>query len=321
MPEASAAEQAIQAGVNAVKNAAINTATSALNKLGLGKLLKGGDKSKTNAARGQASLQDAYNASLDKDWRVKLSLAPKADYLYKDPSNKLLAPLAVTNGIIFPYTPSVSVTYLANYDSAAVQHSNYKIFQYQNSAIESITIGCDFTCQDVSEAQYLLAVIHFLRSATKMFYGQDQGPPAGTPPPLCYLTGLGAYQFDNHPLVINSFNYQLPTDVDYIVAYNPDSPESPQPPSQGNGASSPSDSRLGGQVAAGGTAPPATGLDQSTQGTGATNVTYVPTKMNIQFTAYPVISRNVISKNFSVKDYANGKLLQGSKNKIGAGVW
>ena len=51
-----------------------------------------------------------------------------------------------------------------------------------------------------------------------MFYGQDQTPKPGTPPPLCFLTGLGDFQFQQHPLAITGFNYTLPTDVDYIRA-------------------------------------------------------------------------------------------------------
>ena len=150
--------------------------------------------------------------------RVRLALAPNASYLYKDTNNTLLKPLRDTDGIIFPYTPSISVQYNATYDQSVLTHSNYKIFQYTGSSVDSVTIGCDFTAQDTFEANYLMAVIHFLRSVTKMFYGQDHDPKPGVPPPLCYLTGLGAFQFDAHPLAITSFNYQLPTDVDYIRA-------------------------------------------------------------------------------------------------------
>ena len=51
-----------------------------------------------------------------------------------------------------------------------------------------------------------------------MFYGQDQNPRNGTPPPLVYLNGLGTFQFDNHPLAVTNFTYSLPNEVDYIRA-------------------------------------------------------------------------------------------------------
>ena len=144
----------------------------------------------------QATQQDASNFKAKEDWRVRLSLAPGANYLYKAKPPGILAPLVATDGVIFPYTPDISVSYVANYDPTELTHSNYKFFTYRGSAVDSITIGCEFTAQDTFEAQYVLAVIHFFRSITKMFYGQDNGPANGTPPPLCYLSGLGAFQFD-----------------------------------------------------------------------------------------------------------------------------
>lgn len=274
-------------------------------------------------ARSAAASTQAFALAQQGDWRVRLSLAPAADYLYMASNPGILAPLKRTNGIVFPYTPSIQVSYLANYDQTAVQHSNYKIFQYQNSSIEQITIGCDFTAQDIGEANYILAVIHFLRSVTKMFYGQDENPKLGTPPPLCYLYGLGQFQFSGQSLVINSFNYALPTDVDYIRADagvgkgNPLGDKIGRDPS--SGALSQLDPITGGaikntrlnqsptKIAPGGVTPLAA-LDTSKN-----LPTYVPTKINIQFTAYPVVTRNDVSRKFSLTDYATGNLILGDK--------
>ena len=55
-----------------------------------------------------------------------------------------------------------------------------------------------------------------LKSASKMFYGQDA--QRGSPPPLLYLTGLGEYQFNEQPCVVSEFNLNLPSDVNYIRA-------------------------------------------------------------------------------------------------------
>jgi hypothetical protein len=46
----------------------------------------------------------------------------------------------------------------------------------------------------------------------------------------------------------------------------------------------------------------------------------VPTKITITLTCVPVVSRNTISNDFSVKEYATGKLLRGSQNNK-PGVW
>jgi hypothetical protein len=68
------------------------------------------------------------------DWRVRLSLAPGSNYLYNAPSwgpdgKGILAPLHETNGVIFPYTPTISISYNANYSDPELVHSNYKIAQ------------------------------------------------------------------------------------------------------------------------------------------------------------------------------------------------
>ena len=64
--------------------------------------------------RSKATQQDVANFQAKPDWRVRLSLAPGADYLYKvKPSSNagILEPLAQTDGVIFPYTPAISVNY------------------------------------------------------------------------------------------------------------------------------------------------------------------------------------------------------------------
>jgi len=270
--------------------------------------------------RSQATQQDVSNFKQKEDWRVRLSLSPGANYLYKVPKGSagILEPLQATDGVIFPYTPQIQVNYQANYEPTDLTHSNYKIYQYRNSGVDSITITCDFTAQDTFEANYLLAVIHFFRSVTKMFYGQDQNPKPGTPPPLCYLSGLGAFQFDAHPLAVTSFNYSLPSDVDYIRAgaVTAGAGVNRSPSNDVNNSQTESAIRRGPTIAAGGkkqapifTTPP-----------GTVDPTYVPTKIQMTIGAVPIISRNDISNNFSLEKYATGQLLRGSKNQRG-GIW
>jgi len=273
----------------------------------------------TQNARRQATDQDVANFKTKEDWRVRLSLAPESKYLYNAPDAQgILQPLAATDGVIFPYTPNIQVQYAAHYTPTDLTHSNYKIFQYTNSSIDSISITCDFTAQDTSEANYLLAVIHFFRTVTKMFYGQDKSPKAGTPPPLCYLSGLGQFQFDAHPLAVTGFTYSLPTDVDYIRASATTTAAgvNKSPANVPINTASPAGGRMQG-INPGGVKPPPR---FQTTPAGTIEPTYVPTKMQIQISAVPIISRNDISNNFSLKKYATGELLLGAKNKR-AGMW
>jgi hypothetical protein len=284
-------------------------ATRDVTRRGLSELL-------TNT-QAQATKQDTSNFKQLGDWRVRLSLAPGATYLYKDPnvltSNSILLPLAQTDGVIFPYTPAISVSYVADYAPTNVTHSNYTFNSYSNSKVENITIGCDFTAQDTAEATYLLAVIHFFKSVTKMFYGRDNNPKNGTPPPLCYINGLGAFQFDEHPLAITAFNYTLPTDVDYIRAGIPttDPGVNKSPQTTKSNSSSTSGERLNNNnLSTGGrSAPPVFSINYSTR-----EPTYVPTKISLAITAIPIITRNDISNIFSLEKYATGELLR-------KGIW
>jgi len=277
--------------------------------------------------RSTATNQDSKSFQKAKDWRVRISLAPNSEYLYNAKSPGILAPLSGrsatgttgTNGVIFPYTPNISVAYAASYDPTDIAHSNYKIFQYKNSSVDNISITGDFTAQDTNEANYMLAVIHFFRSVTKMFYGQDNNPKPGVPPPLCYLSGFGTYQFDNHPMVITNFTYTTPTDVDYIRAGSqtnmPGQSVAQQPSTVNTSSGTASAIRLSTSNLT-----PRLPNFQKQNSSINSDATYVPTKISIAITALPVVARNDISNRFSLEKYATGQLLQGSKNN-GGGIW
>jgi hypothetical protein len=262
-----------------------------------------------------------------KDWRFRMSLAPSANYLYKAATPGILKPLLATNGVIFPYSPQINVSYNASYSSSDLVHTNYKIYNYKNSSIESIGITGEFTCQDSAEANYVLAVIHFFKSVTKMFYGQDQNPPRGTPPPLVYLSGFGQYQFDMHPVVVTSFTHTFPADVDYVNAYPTNNSVSiggqnmaPYMPQIAT-FFSPLDRlrTLASNIVPGGRAPPPTFINSKN----INEVTRVPAKITIQLTCLPIITRQAMSNAFSLQKYASGELMRGSVNfgKTGGGIW
>ena len=157
--------------------------------------------------------------------------------------------------------------------------------------------------------------MHFFKAATKMFYGGSSTPKPGTPPPLCYLSGFGTYQYNKHPVAIINFSYTLPNDVDYIrttTSYN-------STPTNGSGSniSSQVNDRLG-NISQGGLAPSphfsdakydATFINPNTNV--STETTYVPTKITLNIQLSPVVSRNKVSTKFNFADYASGKLLKG----------
>lgn len=148
-----------------------------------------------------------------KDLRVRIKVP--SDYLY---------PLTVgttsnlelfnAHGIIFPYTPQISVDYKADYASAPLTHSNFAVYFYKSSAVAPISISGKFTVQNQADAEVYLATVHLLRALTKMRFGKDTDP--GAPPPVCQLNAYGDYMLDNVPVVISSFKNDLPDNVDYF---------------------------------------------------------------------------------------------------------
>jgi len=266
-----------------------------------------------NQANSQAAIAAQRKQANEGDWRVKLRLAEGADYLYSDPrinENGVLWPLTVTNGVVFPYTPQISTNYAANYNHYDLTHSNYRGYFYQNSYVDEVTITATFTAQDTSEANYMLAVIHFFRSVTKMFYGQDAN--RGQPPPLVFLQGLGEFQFNLHPCLVRSFSYNLPNDVDYIRArtVSVDGTNLLGRRDRSNLPSGPSwlsNLRLGAAgLQPGGVNPP-----PAPPTLGTTLPTYVPTKLDMTITLLPTQTRSQVSKQFSLKQFANGDLVKG----------
>lgn len=263
-------------------------------------------------AQAQAQIAVQRGQAAQGDWRVKLRLAGDADYLYRAQEPGILAPLADSDGVIFPYMPSITTNYTANYSNYDLTHSNYRGYFYGNSFVSEVQIDATFTAQDTDEANYLLAVIHFFRSVTKMFYGQDSAEYRGAPPPLVFLQGLGEYQFNLAPCVVSNFNYVLPDDVDYVRARvaNVDGTNllvrrTQLRDADGAAYQIPRDRLLSIGVPVGGIArrPPPPTL-------GTQSPTYVPTQMKISLTLLPIQTRAQVSREFSLDQYANGSLIQ-----------
>ena len=267
-------------------------------------------------AQQEAAVQAEFQSPASGDWRVRLRLAPSAKYLYMDDNNTLLKPLKASNGVVFPYMPTIQTTYNANYESVELTHSNYRGQFYKSSYVGDVQITGVFTAQDTAEANYLLAVIHFFRSVTKMFYGAKD-PLRGAPPPLVYLIGLGQYQFNNQPCVVKTFNYSMPNDCDYIRTkpnnYNVNLGDRGTKPQASNDPISSVVNRLRNALLPQGAVPnvPAQGLLEMQSVTNIADSTYVPTKCEIQLTLMPIQTRSQQSEQFNMEAFANGNLLKG----------
>jgi hypothetical protein len=305
-----------------------NTATPGANSFAAGAgTFEGGEEAYlAQRAREQQAIQARFNQPSNGDWRLRLRLAPGSNYLYNSEDPGILAPLKTSDGVIFPYTPSIQTSYNAEYEVTDLTHSNYRGQFYKSSNVGDISINGIFTAQDTAEAEYMLAVIHFFRSVTKMFYGQDA--QRGAPPPLVYLIGLGQFQFNNHPCVVKSFSYNLPTDVDYIrtqpnnyginLLNRRTKPKSAPANTIGSVIGRLGNARdlLGNLLKPGALSglgrnrPGQPGVSQQAVNN-TSDATYVPTKIEIQITLLPIQTRNQVSQQFSLESFANGSLLRG----------
>jgi hypothetical protein len=141
--------------------------------------------------------------------------------MLKVPSSYLSGPnmaseIKAAGGIVFPYTPNVSYDTSASYGNSNPLHSNYTQYFFKNSSVSAINITGKFTVQNENEVNIWLSIVHLGRILTKMPFGNDTKFLAGSAPPVLRLQGYGAHVFENVPVAITSFKFDLPENVDYI---------------------------------------------------------------------------------------------------------
>ena len=226
-----------------------------------------------------------------KDWRVRLQIPNKADALYDAilANNNLLLPLRDSRGMFWPLTPTMQIQHSANYNALSQTHSNYPFQAYQNSQIDSISIIGEFPVQNQQDAQHWVATVNFLRTVTKMFFGKEQ-PLKGNPPPILHLSGYGDHMFQKVPVVVNNFNVELRQGIDYISTKQD-------------------------QVYRGVQQSPIVGAEEPLD-PNSIDQTWAPTISNISVMLTPIYSRQSI-KNFSLRDFARGKLNGKGTGEIG----
>jgi len=273
----------------------------------------------------------------DNDWRVRLSLPTDSNFT----SSPILQPLKNAGGMVFPYTPSVNISGTTGYDETAITHQNYQFINYNNSKADQIQITAPFFVEDAVQAQYWLAAVHYFRSVTKMFTG-DIGTAAGNPPPVVLLNGYGDYVFKNIPVVVKSFNIELPADANYISTTAGEASTTPGmgglmgPPAPRTASVAQRTAQLAGLAGAFGAADAAKVLGiasiassgysayknaQNSNGAGMNSFSafgkggksHVPVKSSLTVTLMPIYSRESMRK-FNLYTFVNGGYLN---NNVG----
>jgi len=264
-----------------------NVGTGILNRT-VGRLFGSGITGNSNIKRATARWSGRADSQ---DWRVKLTVpnGPLTGFFDFD-TNPLMQPLAGIGGIFWPLTPSMVIQHSANYNAMDMTHSNFPHQAYQNSQVDSLNIIGEYPVQNQDDAKHWVATVNFLRTATKMFFGQDDSNGLkGNPPPILHLSGYGDHMFQKVPVVLNSFNVELRSGIDYISTKQ----------------ESTSFKQLNG---------PDAGFDLSANSTEP--MTWAPTLSNISVLVTPIYSRDSV-KNFSMKKFVNGELNGRGDNEVG----
>lgn len=138
----------------------------------------------------------------------------------------LRSQLGRTSGLIFPYTPKISMGYTVNYENTDFIHSNISYKSYKNSPPPSLSLTAKFAADSKAGAIQMLSAIWFLQACSKCDTGTNlmekskddntaNRSGAGLPPPVLYLNGY-ANLLDNMPVIIAGFTLDYPDDVDYV---------------------------------------------------------------------------------------------------------
>jgi hypothetical protein len=166
----------------------------------------------SQAAPATTSQPVKVSAITNPDWRCRLTWP----YAETDFGQGVFQYLPGFNTIIWPYTPEFVINYQANYDMVKTLQTNFGTPVYQSSEMSTIQITGPFTASTVYEANYVYAVIHFLKSATKGHNIELNANQSAKPPPVLRLTYLGEGGLRNVPVVLQTFNITYPQDVDYV---------------------------------------------------------------------------------------------------------
>jgi hypothetical protein len=189
----------------------LDNLTSGFQNSGLGKLL--GYPQTANASPPQVNFFNSTGAQLGQDHRVRIKVP--SSYLTAYTQGGVSNALGKLSGIIFPYTPQITLEHKADYTNSNQMHSNFSQHFYQRSQVGQITITGKFTVQNSTDAEIYLSTVQLLRALTKMRVNNEQY--AGSPPPVCRLFAYGDYMLNNVPVAITSFRNDLPETVDYFA--------------------------------------------------------------------------------------------------------
>lgn len=140
-----------------------------------------------------------------------------------DQRNNALWPIFMTNGLIFPYNPTISENVSVNYESVELTHSNEAYFAYKNTNNVRINLSnAVWTCDTFDNAIYALAALRFFRTYSNMDFGRGK---TGRPPSPMWFSAYGDYAYNRVPVLFEKADWAFPNDIDYVGIPQPGTTE------------------------------------------------------------------------------------------------
>lgn len=149
-----------------------------------------------------------------KDLRARLSVKSAYKDVFSGPGAILASGDSGAGGIIFPYTPTIQIQQTVSYSQYDLVHSNFIPKAYVNTPPPTIQITASFYQQSQLDITYLAGVLHFLKVATKMVFGNGDG--LGAPPPVLDFSAYGNMNFNRVPVLVGGYTTTYPDDVDFV---------------------------------------------------------------------------------------------------------
>ena len=125
-----------------------------------------------------------------------------------------LFPIFQTNGLVFPYNPTINEGINVKYDTFELTHTNESYYAYRGTDNVRINLtDCVWTCDTFDNAIYTMSVLHFMRAYSFMDFGNFR---TGRPPSPMWFSAYGNYAFYKVPVLLEKADWSFPNDIDYI---------------------------------------------------------------------------------------------------------
>lgn len=148
---------------------------------------------------------------------------------YDAPGSQLENPFAVKImsavdkrvAVVFNVSPTVDESASATYDSYQPVHFPSAIQVYKATNARTLNVNGKFISRTPLEASKTLEFLNYIRSWVMPYFGKGTAESnykdkLGAPPDVLYLSAYGKYNLKSVPVVMLSYSWTYPDDIDYI---------------------------------------------------------------------------------------------------------